>query len=40
METYNVILQKEEKGGYSASVPSLPGCFSQGNNFEETINNV
>lgn len=40
METYNVILQKEKYGGYSANVPSLPGCFSQGDNFEETIHNV
>lgn len=40
METYNVILQKEEDGGYSVSVPCLPGCFSQGDNFEDAIKNI
>ena len=40
MEIYNVILQKEEDGGYSVSVPSLPGCFSQGDNFEDAIKNI
>ena len=25
----------EEQGGYSCSVPSLPGCFSCGDTFEE-----
>lgn len=40
MKTYNAILQKEEDGGYSVSVPSLPGCFSQGDNFEDAIKNI
>ena len=40
METYNAILQKEEDGGYSVSVPSLPGCFSQGDDFEDAIKNI
>lgn len=37
---YNVIFQKEQEGGYSVWVPSLPGCTSQGETFEETINNI
>jgi len=40
METYNAILQKEKDGGYSVSVPSLPGCFSQGDDFEDAIKNI
>lgn len=40
MKTYNAILQKEEDGGYSVSVPSLPGCFSQGDDFENAIKNI
>ena len=40
METYNVILQKEEDGGYSVNVPSLHGCFSQGDDFENAIKNI
>ena len=39
MKTYNVILQQED-GGYNVSVPSLPGCFSQGDNFEDAIKNI
>ncbi len=37
---YNVIFQKEEEGGYSVWVPSLPGCASQGETFEEALNNI
>jgi predicted RNase H-like HicB family nuclease len=35
-----VILHDAEEGGYWASVPSLPGCFSQGDTFEETLVNI
>ena len=34
---YNAIFQKEEDGGYSVWVPSLPGCASQGETFEEAM---
>jgi predicted RNase H-like HicB family nuclease len=37
---YNVIFQKEEEGGYSVWVPALPGCASQGETFEEALNNI
>ena len=40
MKTYNAIVQKEEDGGYSVSAPSLPSCFSQGDNFEYAIKNI
>jgi predicted RNase H-like HicB family nuclease len=29
-----------EEGGYWAEVPSLPGCYSQGNSVEKTLKNV
>lgn len=32
---YTVIFEPAEEGGYVVSVPSLPGCFTQGNTFEE-----
>lgn len=32
---YTVIFEPDEKSGYVASVPSLPGCFTQGETFEE-----
>jgi len=35
-----VALEKCEEGGYSASVPTLPGCFSQGESIEETLDNI
>lgn len=37
---FNAVFIEEADGGYSVSVPSLPGCFSQGDNFEEAINNI
>ncbi len=37
---YNTIFQKEKEGGYSVWVPSLPGCTSQGETFEEALENI
>jgi antitoxin HicB len=35
---FTIILRPErEEGGYSVSVPSLPGCFTQGETIEECI---
>ena len=36
----DVILEKEEEGGYSVYIPSLPGCVSQGETKEEAIANI
>jgi len=33
-------LQREPEGGYTISVPSLPGCISEGNTFEEAEANI
>ena len=30
-------LQKEPEGGYTISVPALPGCVSIGDTFEEAL---
>ena len=38
--TYSVRLIQEEEGGYSVLVPGLPGCASQGETFEEAMNNI
>lgn len=35
----DVVLHKEENG-YWAEVPALKGCFSQGDTYEETIENI
>ncbi|MFM5981205.1 MAG: type II toxin-antitoxin system HicB family antitoxin [Sphaerospermopsis kisseleviana] len=37
---YTVILEREEDGGYHAFCPILKGCHSQGETFEETIDNI
>lgn len=35
-----VYLEPSEEGGYTAIVPSLPGCISEGNTKEETLKNI
>jgi antitoxin HicB len=32
--------QSEPEGGYTISVPSLPGCISYGSTFEEAIEKI
>lgn len=35
--TYKINLRKEEEGGYTVFVPSLPGCITYGETVEEAI---
>jgi predicted RNase H-like HicB family nuclease len=35
-----IILHEAEEGGYWAEVPSLPGCATQGDTFEELLSNL
>jgi predicted RNase H-like HicB family nuclease len=35
-----VIVHQEEDGGYWAEVPSLPGCYTQGDTMEELRENL
>ena len=37
---FNAVFLEEDDGGYSVSVPALPGCFSQGDSFEGAIENI
>ena len=37
---YTVIFEKEKEGGYHAFCPILKGCHSQGDNFEEAVENI
>ena len=37
---YTVIFESAEEGGYIVSVPSLPGCQTQGETFEEAVKMV
>ena len=34
---YTVVVHSAEEGGFWAEVPSLPGCFTQGETLEETL---
>ncbi len=40
MKEIFVLFQEEKDGGFSVSIPSLPGCFSQGDTFEEAMSNI
>lgn len=35
-----IIITPAEKGGFGAAEPSLPGCFSQGETIEETVEHI
>ena len=35
-----VVIHEAEEGGYWAEVPSIPGCATQGDSFEELLTNL
>lgn len=35
--TYRILLKKEPEGGYTVSVPSLPGCITYGSDVDHAI---
>ncbi len=38
---YTAIFEPDEKaGGFTVTIPALPGCISEGDTFEEAINNI
>jgi len=37
---FKVVLEKDESGWFTATVPSLPGCISQGKNEKEALKNI
>ena len=40
MLTFTVLVHDAEEGGYWAEVPAIPGCASQGDTFEELLENL
>jgi antitoxin HicB len=41
MRTYSIVLDPDpDEGGYSVTVPALPGCFTQGDTIEECLVNA
>lgn len=37
---FKVVLEPSEDGGYTALVPALPGCISEGDTVNEAMDNV
>ncbi|HQE37469.1 MAG: type II toxin-antitoxin system HicB family antitoxin [Candidatus Methanoculleus thermohydrogenotrophicum] len=37
---FTVVIRRAEEGGFWAEVPALPGCYSQGETVEETLENI
>ena len=35
-----IVLEPQEEGGFTAYVPSLPGCISEGETKEEAVKNI
>lgn len=35
-----VIFEASDEGGYTATVPALPGCISEGDSREEALQNI
>lgn len=40
MLTYTVELEPQKEGGYTVTVPVLPGCISEGDTLEEALENT
>ncbi len=37
---FKVVIHKADEGGYWAEAPSVPGCVSQGETYEEVLQNI
>lgn len=37
---YTAVFEEAPEGGYSVTIPSLPGCISEGDTFEEAFHNI
>lgn len=37
---YKVVIEPQPEGGFTAYVPKLPGCVSEGETYEETMDNI
>lgn len=41
MTQFSVIIEKDQdEDGYYAHIPALQGCYTQGDTFEETLENI
>ncbi len=37
---FKIIFEPSDEGGFTAYVPALPGCISEGDSVEETLTNI
>lgn len=37
---YMALFEPDPAGGYTVTIPALPGCISEGDTFEESIANI
>lgn len=37
---YTVIFEPQKEGGFTVYIPSLPGCISEGDTFEDALKNI
>ena len=37
---FQVVLEPSDEGGYTAYVPALPGCISEGDTIDEAMANI
>lgn len=37
---YTVLFESQKEGGFTVTVPTLPGCISEGDTYEEAANNI
>ena len=40
MMKLKIVMEPSDEGGYSITVPSLPGCISEGNTKKEALKNI
>jgi predicted RNase H-like HicB family nuclease len=40
MREFNVLIERDSDGYYVASVPSLPGCHTQGKSLDELMDRI
>ena len=40
VQSYKVVLEPAEEGGYTVHVPSLPGCISEGDTYEDALKKI
>ncbi len=40
VRTYSIVVDPDPEGGYTVTVPALPGCITQGETVEECVANA